>query len=373
MIKIIDPRIINLYLTKIGPAIYYFNGSCLGINETIVKQMNEWARKYPVLNVYEMNFAKYMETRFYTSVQELNKISLYYNHDLILELFEPGENDIKTIFHKCIECYNHKQDVLAGNIGKGRSSKNTDDENNKTKTITLVSQNPILKRRAILRCLKRKIIFPDDEITKKNQIEKILEKNKYIKIAPKSDTFYISNKVIDFKTKQNLVLSQPSFESKQITHDLNFIYSKPIIPSCNTNLNINSITNQQIQPNFKLNNCQKLKSEVSMQNLTNLKTSVITESNKIKTIPNNTNTATSTKLSQNNKLEFFPKNGKYKIPSRCSRRIKAYKRKNEDAYKNTNITPCIYSCQNKHISSPKHKFWFDEINTKDLPLDILDE
>lgn len=395
MVKNIEINNLKRHLVQFGPYLYYFNAHRQGRNFELVRKMNLWSKKYPFLYILEVEFDNTSKNKMNVRKNEINNIYLYYDGQKIKELINPNDNELKEIIHQSIDFYNKKLDRLSANAGNRRKKKRLD-------YIEIDIQEEICKKKLnsafnnyINKQQRKKIIVTNDEIPKETsddidlfayklgliRTKKISKKKEFVYKKLLLKTYLdknIKNKTQKSSiTKLPLEKSKKSFEeSKKVAVKLR--RNRPILPNgllasnitytnCYSNTNIYSVQNNFISANSQI-----------QENLLNPITSKshFFNNNSVFAIPmiyiNNINITNTTNISENinnhksiNPVQKLDKNFSIKSSLRVSKDNKFTHQKQ------TISNYCNLECQKNLIASPIYENWYNDINMKDLPNNIL--
>lgn len=90
------PRL-AFHLQHEGPFIYYFNRQSEGLNKKLVENMKKIEKKYPKINILELDWQNNKRRRYKYSEEELDTVVLYYNGEKKQYVHNPDLQQLETI------------------------------------------------------------------------------------------------------------------------------------------------------------------------------------------------------------------------------------------------------------------------------------
>lgn len=211
MAKQIEMKNAERCIWDIGPYIFFYNGNCSGYNLKLVAKMNAMAKKYPSLKVREIDWRKKKKAHPLTPDEDLNKVSIYFQHKLEDEVLSPDEDTIKELFKKAIDFFNISIDIRIEKIGSRIFSDLKPPLIAKEEIIPNERQSIYLKNQK-RRLLDQKLHFKEESILLSEQ------KIDYVVKKETQKTKEHGNPIKRIKLERELVNSSPS---KKWYHDVN--------------------------------------------------------------------------------------------------------------------------------------------------------
>lgn len=117
MAKQINTRVLEGFLNRTGPYIYFYDAKYEGINEKIVRYSNENATKFPQIKVFQIDWADTVKNHPNIAQNDMNKLFLYFNGKRVEEKLIFDMDHIDYVFKKAVECYNINILKRAKNLG----------------------------------------------------------------------------------------------------------------------------------------------------------------------------------------------------------------------------------------------------------------
>lgn len=98
----IDTTGLGRTLYRRGPYIYCFDGKCGGTNKEIVDYINDMAIKFPMIKVFRADWNDKIRKHPLTSIEEMNKVFIYYNGSKCNEKYIPSKETINLLFAETV-------------------------------------------------------------------------------------------------------------------------------------------------------------------------------------------------------------------------------------------------------------------------------
>lgn len=117
MAEKICTTVLERYLNRKGPYVYFYDGNCEGLNETIVKYSNEMASKFPQIKVFQIDWLQAIRNHPYIQQSDMNKLFLIFNGQKVEEKQITDIETINYVFKRAVETYNMNITRRAKNLG----------------------------------------------------------------------------------------------------------------------------------------------------------------------------------------------------------------------------------------------------------------
>lgn len=117
MLVKLHPKKLRKHLWRYGPFIYFYNGNGEAENKPIYEKIQEMAKTYYKLNIFEINFLDKMIYNPFTLSEESNNVYLYCCGILVEKLQKPDKKEIEELFIKAVKYHNQVLERKAKNVG----------------------------------------------------------------------------------------------------------------------------------------------------------------------------------------------------------------------------------------------------------------
>lgn len=118
MVQELKVNMLNIYLCKRGPFMYYYKEDKDGLNAEIIKHIHSISNLHPKLHVLQIEWSDQIKRYPNINKDENKYIYVYFESINRHKIFNPTKKEIDCLFIKCIQYHNYKISNMINNIGR---------------------------------------------------------------------------------------------------------------------------------------------------------------------------------------------------------------------------------------------------------------